>query len=156
MSVWWRWPVVAAGLAVLGYGVVLLATAGPAVGVWLAGVLVAHDGLLAPLAVLAGAVVVRVAPPGNARRVLAGGLLVAACLVLVALPALGTPGVPGNPSATPRDYPTGLAVLLALDVAVTAALLIALRRRPPPLPRPSPADHAFPSDHSRPRSDGSA
>jgi hypothetical protein len=129
-------PVVVAGLAVLGYGVVLVATSGPAVplpvvGGWLAGGLVAHDGLLAPLAVLTGAVVVRALPPGPARRVLAGGLLVAACLVLLALPALGTPGVAGNASATPRDYPLGLTLLLALDAAVTAALLVALGRRPP-------------------------
>ena len=145
-DVWWRWPAIAAGLAVLAYGLSLVATSGPAaslvaVGVWLAGALVVHDGLVAPLAVLAGAVVVRAVAPGRARRVLAGGLLVGACLVLVALPALGTPGVAGNPSATPRDYLAGLAVLLALDAAVTAALLLALRvrrRRPPPRPAPSP------------------
>lgn len=132
---WWRLPAVAAGLAGLAYGALLLATNGaaaPVVGVvvWLAGGLVAHDALLAPLTVLAGVGVVRVVPAGPERRVVAGGLLVAACLVAVALPALGTPGVPDNPTATPRNYPLGLAVLLALDVAVTVLLLVLVRRRP--------------------------
>ncbi|HYY12453.1 MAG TPA: hypothetical protein VE781_16060 [Kineosporiaceae bacterium] len=125
-GVWWRTPVIAAGLGVLGYGLWLVVTSGAPFGVavWLAGSLVGHDGVLAPLAVLAGAVVVRLVPAGPVRRVVAGGLSVAACLVLVALPALGTPGVPGNPTATPRDYPLGLAVLLALVAAGTAVLAV--------------------------------
>lgn len=132
---WWRLPTVAAGLCGLAYGALLLATnaaAAPVVGVvvWLAGGLVAHDALLAPLTVLAGVAVVRVVPAGPERRVVGGGLLVAACLVAVALPALGTPGVPDNRTATPRNYPLGLAVLLALDVAVTVLLLVLVRRRP--------------------------
>jgi hypothetical protein len=130
--VWWRWPVLVAGLGALAYGLLLLVTtpAAPVVAVvtWLAGSLVLHDALLAPLTVLAGVLVTRLVPR-DVRPVVAGGLVVAACLVLVALPALGTPGVPDNPSATPRDYPLGLAVLLALDVAVTALLVVLVRRR---------------------------
>lgn len=132
-AVWWRWPALVAGLAALAYGLLLLVTDGGAAPVvpvvtWLAGSLVLHDALLAPLTVLAGVVVTRLVPR-DVRPVVAGGLVVAACLVVVALPALGTPGVPDNPSATPRDYPLGLAVLLALDAAVTALLVVLVRRR---------------------------
>ena len=130
---WWRWPALAAGLAALAYGLLLLVTDGaaaPAVSVitWLAGSLVLHDALLAPLTVLAGVLVTRLVPR-DVRPVVAGGLVVAACLVLVALPALGTPGVPDNPTTTPRDYPLGLAALLALDAAVTVLLVVLVRRR---------------------------
>ncbi len=132
-AAWWRWPALVAGLAALAYGLLLLVTDGGAAPVvpvvtWLAGSLVLHDALLAPLTVLAGVVVTRLVPR-DVRPVVAGGLVVAACLVVVALPALGTPGVPDNPSATPRDYPLGLAVLLALDAAVTALLVVLVRRR---------------------------
>lgn len=133
MSVWWRGPALAAGLGALAYGLLLLVTNGgaapvAAVVLWLAGSLVVHDGVLAPLTLGAGALLARLVPAG-ARRVVAGGLAVAACLVLVALPALGTPGVPDNPSATPRDYPLGLAALLAADAAVTALVVLVTARR---------------------------
>jgi hypothetical protein len=130
----WRALVLACGLGSLAYGGWQLLGGGRATNPvsslpWLAGSLVVHDGVLAPLAVLAGAVLVRMVPiPAAPRRVLAGGLFVAACLVLVAIPALGTPGVGDNPTATPRDYPRGLAVLLAV-VAVATLTLTATRWR---------------------------
>lgn len=129
----WRLPVLVAGLIVLGYGTLLLLSGGSAapttaVGVWLAGSLVGHDLLLAPLTLVVGALAVR-RLRGRERGVVAAGLLVAACLVLVALPALLTPGVPDNPTATPRNYGAGLTVLLAADAAITAALVLTTRRR---------------------------
>jgi hypothetical protein len=129
----WRLPVLVTGLIVLGYGTLLLLSGGSAapttaVGVWLAGSLVGHDLLLAPLTLVVGALAFR-RLHGRERRAVAAGLLVAACLVLVALPALLTPGVPGNPTATPRNYGAGLTVLLAADAAVTAALVLTRRRR---------------------------
>jgi len=134
---WWRAPVLVTGVLVLGYGTLLVLSGGPAapptaVGVWLAGSLVGHDLLLAPLTLVVAALVVRTLR-GVQRRVVATGLLVAACLVLVALPALLTPGVPDNPTTTPRNYGVGLAVLLAADAAVTAALVLAARRRRRPV-----------------------
>jgi len=131
----WKVPVVAAGLAALGYGTAQLALGGSAtdpisVLVWLGGALIVHDGVLGPLAVLVGWGLVR----ATARRrsvlpVIAGGLLVAVCVILVALPALLTPGVPDNPTATPRDYRSGLLVLLAADLLVTAGLALVVARR---------------------------
>ena len=129
MSPWWRWPCLAAGLAALAYGCRLALTSGslPAVVEWLAGSLVLHDALLAPLTVFAGVLVTRIVPH-DIRPVVAGGLVAAACLVLVALPALLTPGVPDYPTTTPRNYGAGLAVLLLVDALATTGLALRARR----------------------------
>ena len=128
---WWRVPVLLAGLGALGWGTWLLLTGGRATApagalTWLAGALLGHDAVLAPLSVAAGWAMLRLTArlPGAARRVVAGGLFVAACLVLVALPALLAPGI-DNATATPRDYGRGLVTLL-LVVAAAVALLLAL------------------------------
>jgi len=106
--------------------------------VWLAAVLVVHDAVLAPLGALAGRLLGRTARRGarlaSAVPVVGAGVAVAVVLVLLAVPALLSPGVPGNATALPRDYGRGLALLLALDmvlVAVTATgrALLAGRRR---------------------------
>ena len=122
-----------AGLLGLGSASFSCSTAAPVlpscpVGVWLAGGLLGHDAVLAPLGLLVWAVVA-VRLHGPVRRVVGVGLFVAACLVLVALPALGTPGVPDNATTTPRNYALGLAVLLGVDLLVTAAVALAVGRR---------------------------
>jgi hypothetical protein len=126
---WWRVPLLLAGLGVLGWGTWLLLSGGRSTAptgalAWMAGALLGHDAVLAPLSVAAGWATVRltVRLPGAARRVSAGGLFVAACLVIVALPALLAPGI-DNPTATPRDYGRGLTALL-LMVAATVALVV--------------------------------
>jgi hypothetical protein len=144
-SPWWRPVAWLAGSAALGYGAWALlsggtATSWPVATGWLAGVLVAHDAVVAPATIAAGWLLARAAAPlaPAACRVVAGGAMVAACLTLVALPALLAPGI-DNPSATPRDYGRGLVLLLAADAVVTVALAAAVtvaaarngvRRRP--------------------------
>jgi hypothetical protein len=59
---------------------------------WLAGALLAHDAILAPVVVMVGLVLVRLLP-GAVRRVVAAGLFAGTCLILVAIPVLGKPGV---------------------------------------------------------------
>ncbi|MDT0344680.1 hypothetical protein [Streptomyces litchfieldiae] len=113
----------AAGLALLAVGVRYLFTDTPAgapreVAVWLAGVVLAHDLVLAPLVLLVG-LAVRHVP---ARRAIRGGLLVAGCLTLIALPPLLRPGAPRNATALPLDYGRNLALLLATTALVTAAV----------------------------------
>jgi hypothetical protein len=133
----WRSLLFAAGAASLAYGGWLLLTGGPRTAPrsslpWLAGALLGHDAVLAPATVAAGWLLWRVtARRPDARRILAAGAFVAACLVLVAAPALLSDGAPDNDTATPRDYARGLGVLLLLDAALTAGLVIAasLRRR---------------------------
>jgi hypothetical protein len=128
---WWRVPLLLTGVGALGWGAWLLLTGGRSTAPtgsleWLAGALLGHDAVLAPLAVAAGWATLRLTGrlPAAARRAIAGGLFVAACLVLVALPALLAPGI-DNATATPRDYGRGLAVLL-LAVAAAVALVVAL------------------------------
>lgn len=122
----WRASAALFGLGFLGFGVAQLLTGGrptdvPSTVGWVAAVLVGHDVVLAPLALAAGWALARVARGRReVARVVAGGLLTSACLVLLALPPLFTPGVPGNPTATPRNYAAGITVTLAASVAVTA------------------------------------
>jgi hypothetical protein len=152
----WRLPLLAAGLAALGYGAWLLVTGGRATApvgtvMWAGAALVVHDAVLAPLAVAAAWLLTRVlsGAPRAVSRVIGVGALVGVSLVLVALPALLSPGI-DNPTATPRDYGRGLLLLLAVDVAAVAAaggFVVALRtvsarrtggRRPPSDP-PAPS-----------------
>ncbi|MDB1088611.1 hypothetical protein PJ985_13645 [Streptomyces sp. ACA25] len=85
---------------------------------WLAGVVVLHDLLLAPLVLLAGWALWRL-PAGRPVR---GGLLVAGCVTLITLPALLRPGPPRDPTALPLDYPRNLTLVLAGIALVTAVL----------------------------------
>ncbi|WP_426368168.1 hypothetical protein [Streptomyces sp. E-08] len=88
--------------------------------VWLAGALVLHDGVLAPLVLAVGLLVAAV--PG--RRVVRGALIVCGVLVLVTLPLLLRPGAPPNPSALPLPYARNLLVVLALVTAAAVALAV--------------------------------
>ncbi|MEU5189136.1 hypothetical protein AB0G83_18605 [Streptomyces klenkii] len=87
---------------------------------WLAGAVLVHDGIVVPLTLLAGLVVVRL----RARRAVRAGLLVAASLTAVAYPVLFRPGVPQNPSVLPLDYLRNWLLLLGLTAAVTAATVL--------------------------------
>lgn len=128
---------VAAGLAAGGYGVagLLHDPAGPRpvryVLFAVAGLL-GHDLVLAPLALLVGALVGRVVP-AVVRGPVRAGLLATGVVALVAFPfVLGRGYRTTNPSALPLDYGHGLIVTIGgiwLGAAgVTVARLIAHRR----------------------------
>ncbi|MGP4114066.1 hypothetical protein ACTWP5_24550 [Streptomyces sp. 4N509B] len=117
-----------AGLALMGVGAwVLLVDAASRtpgqVAVWLAGALVVHDAVLVPLVLLVG-VALRRLPYRRVRHVVRGGLLVAGCVTLLALPPLLRPGTPRNETELPLDYPRNLLLVLAA-VAVVTALAVA-------------------------------
>jgi hypothetical protein len=99
--------------------------------VFLVAVLVAHDGLLLPLALGLGALVVRfVARP--ARAVVQAALFATVVLLVVGVPlALGFGRPADNPSALPRNYPLGLVGCLALVWLLTGGWLAiqTVRRR---------------------------
>jgi hypothetical protein len=144
-----RIAVLLLGAAVLGFGAQQLLTGGGGTRLsssvpWLLGVLVVHDGLLAPLAAAMGWAVTRALARGRASAalpVVGGGLFVAAVLTAVALPAIRAPGLSDNATVLPRDYTRGLAILLALDAVATGglALLAVVRaRRVQPTPPPTP------------------
>lgn len=134
------------GVAVLAFGVGgLIANADVTVpanwGLYVLGGLMLHDGFLAPLAMVAGAVLARVVPP-RLRPPVQGGFLVSASLLLVAIPPwTGRGALPGNDSLLPQDYGTNLLIALGVVWAVVAVLVAvrAARRAPPPAPVQIPA-----------------
>lgn len=111
----------AAGVALMTVGLVLLVTGGQFkdVALWLAGAVVLHDLLVAPLVLAAGLLLAQL----PARGLLRGALVTAGCLTAVALPVLLAPGTPGNPSVLPLDYPRNWLLSLAAVAAVTGAAL---------------------------------
>ncbi|MFF1506474.1 hypothetical protein [Streptomyces sp. NPDC058326] len=111
------------GLICLGAWLVAAEPAPGDVLVWLAGSLVLHDGVLAPL-VLAGGLLIAGRP---GRRLWRGALVIAGSVVLVTLPLLVRPGPPPNPSALPLPYGRNLVIVLAA-VAVGAVLPRLVRR----------------------------
>jgi hypothetical protein len=125
-----RRAVLAAGVVALAFGAEQFLTLGPAPQVlsallWMAAVLVVHDGVVAPLTVGVGRLVSR----WGGRTVGVGLAVGVVVLAGLALPALLSPGLPDNPTVLPRAYGRGLVLLLAADVAVTVAVAIIRRRR---------------------------
>jgi hypothetical protein len=94
---------------------------------WLAGAVLLHDAVIAPLVFATGLLVARL----PARPAIRTALLTGGTLLLVALPALLRPGPTANPSVLPLPYARNLLVLLALTTAaaLTAATAAALRAR---------------------------
>ncbi|GGY16932.1 hypothetical protein [Streptomyces tanashiensis] len=125
-----RYGAGALGLVLIAIGAWRVADQPDPLGVlvWLAGALVLHDGILAPLVLAVGLLLVG----RRDRGVLRGALVVAGSLVLVTLPLLVRPGAPPNPSALPLPYGRNLVIVLAAVVVVTAAMIVVLRwrRRP--------------------------
>lgn len=115
----------ALGLVLMAVGAVLLATGGQIkdVALWLAGAIVLHDGIIAPLVLGIGLLLAAVPARGTVR----GALVVAGCLTMVALPVLLRPGRPTNPSALPLDYLRNWLLVLAAVAVLTGVLLLARR-----------------------------
>ncbi len=100
---------------------------------FLAGVLVAHDAVLLPATIGAGALIGRFVPAGIRATVRVAGF-VTLVLAVVTMPlVLGFGRRPDDPSALPLDYGRGLAVaVLAIWTASFAVLLTrrVVRKRP--------------------------
>ncbi|MFI2369335.1 hypothetical protein [Streptomyces sp. NPDC018833] len=111
----------AVGLALMGVGASLLVNGGQIrdVALWLAGAIVIHDGIVAPLVLGVGLLVAGLPARGTVR----GALITAGCLTLVALPVLLRPGTPRNTSVLPLDYPRNWLLTLAAVALATAALV---------------------------------
>lgn len=128
------WAGAAAGWAVMATGVVGLlsesAKTKPANAVrWVLGAAVAHDLLVAPAVILFGVLVARVVP-AVARGIVQSALVVSAMVALFSYPFVrGFGRLATNPSILPRNYASGLAVLLAAIWAVAAAALAVRLRR---------------------------
>lgn len=89
-----------------------------------------HDGVFAPLCVVAGLLTERLAPRAF-RTPLRIGLGVAVVLVVLALPSITSEHRLRNPSVLPLDYESNLAVLLGLvgaGVLVSGTVRLARER----------------------------
>lgn len=123
----------AVGVAAAAYGaVLLLALDLPDLldaGLWLAGGVVLHDAVVAPLTVLATLGLRRVLPARSWTAVTAG-LVVLLTVTLTAVPVLGRFGArPDNPTLLDRDYTGGWLVLALLVVLGTLAWSLSRRLR---------------------------
>lgn len=117
------------GVRLLGLGWSNLLATAP----WLVGVVVSHDGLLAPLVVLAGAAAARTLPTWSHRATLVV-LLVLGPLTLLGVPALGRFGAKAdNPTLLDRPYFAGW--LTVTGLVLVAAALLAVRDRRKGAPR---------------------
>lgn len=125
-----RWSLGAVGLLSMAVGARMLVDRPAPAGVasWLAGAVLLHDLVLLPLVLAAGLLLRRL--DGHAvRGVVRGGLVVAGCVTLVALPPLLRPGEPANPTVLPLDYGRNALLLIALTGVGTLSLALVVRRR---------------------------
>ncbi|MGW0553861.1 hypothetical protein ACWDZ6_06620 [Streptomyces sp. NPDC002926] len=115
----------ALGLALMAFGTSLLVTGGQLkdVALWLAGAIVLHDGIVAPLVLGIGLLMAAVPARGTVR----GALVVAGCLTVIALPVLLRPGAPKNASVLPLDYVRNWLIALAAVAVLTGVLLVGMR-----------------------------
>lgn len=113
------WVSLVFGWAFIGVGIALLVTTGGLgrvfdVGLWVVGLDLAHDLLLAPIATVAAIAVVAVLPARLRAPVLAG-LGASAVVLLLAWPLLGGYGRRAdNDTILPRNYSTAVALVLAV------------------------------------------
>ncbi len=103
-------------------------------GTWLAGGVILHDAVIAPLTVLLGVVAARLLP-GRTRAVVAIAFLVWATLTVTFVNVLsGQGGKPDNDTVLHRPY--GLSWIILTTVIVVAAVT-AVRRHPRAVQEPA-------------------
>jgi hypothetical protein len=96
---------------------------------WLAGGVVVHDAIVAPLTLVAAVVGARVLPP-RVRPVVVTALVVLLTVTVTAIPVLGSWGArPDNPTLLDRSYGLGWIVLVVMVLAVTVLRLTPAWRR---------------------------
>lgn len=125
----------ALGLPFVAFGAYLVLNAAPwpalrSVAFWFGGGIVVHDALIAPLAILVGALVLRIVPTA-ARAPVQAALIITGCLAIATFPLVWGQGVdPSVPSQFPLPYGRNLLIVLALVWLVAGAFAIARARRP--------------------------
>ncbi|MFF3088285.1 hypothetical protein ACFVRB_25070 [Streptomyces nojiriensis] len=116
-----RYAVGGFGLAVMAFGGLLLVREPEPwrIALWLAGGVLVHDGLIAPLVIAVGALCA--AAGLRLRGVPRAALVVAGSLTVIALPPLLRPGGVANASVLPLDYARNWLLAMAAIGVLTAA-----------------------------------
>lgn len=122
-----------------GYGLVTAEASAPLSWARFAALVVlVNDGLLAPVVLAGGVLLVRWAPPA-ARAYLQAGLFVSGAVTLLALPfVLGVGRTADVPSALPLNYGRGLVLTLLVGWAGVGAVALVNRRAGSGGARPAP------------------
>ncbi|MFE3585606.1 hypothetical protein [Streptomyces vinaceus] len=132
----YRYAVAGLGLVLMGLGGALLVQQPSPwrIALWLAGAVVVHDGLIAPLVIAVAALTAALGL--RLRGVARAALIVAGSVTAIALPPLLRPGGAANPTVVPLDYlrnwlltMAAIALAAALCTAARAALPRGTRRR---------------------------
>jgi hypothetical protein len=117
---------------------------------WLVAAVAIHDGLLSPIVVGVGAAISRFVPP-RGRRYLQGGLIVAASVIVIALPLIHRQNTqPTSKGILQQNFGGNLTVLLGI-IAAVALVLYAIHVARDGLAgrqRPSAANDLPSEDHS--------
>ncbi len=131
----WRGALVAAGVLVLLYGGVRLVSEVPQdlpeLVLWMVGIVLIHDGLIAPLVVGVGWLLARTVPAPS-RRYLQFALVVGGLVTVIAIPLIARQGTQRPAKALLlQNYGANLAILLGLVAALNLAayLVNATRQR---------------------------
>ena len=130
------WISNAIGMGILVFGVLGLlrhqdATVPANLLKFLAGSLIAHDALFAPLVGLGSLALVRLIPR-HVRPTVQGTLIISAAVVLISIPVLtGRGRNPNNPSILPGDYGPSLLKVLAVIWVIGIATAIYALGKPP-------------------------
>ncbi len=122
------WGGVLVGWAVIGFGIFGAITIGRRINysfaIWFLGGLLVHDFLVAPIVFTVGKALRRVVA-GRYRAAITAALVVSAFFVVVSIPFLGRFGMRAdNATVLPRNYTTGLLVMLAIVWTFTAATIV--------------------------------
>ncbi|GAA1722158.1 hypothetical protein GCM10009809_17320 [Isoptericola hypogeus] len=131
----WRRVLVVAGGALLAFGAWTAWSTVPqgqwtSALLWLAGGVVVHDAVLAPLAVVTGALVLPRVPP-TWRAPLRGGLLAAGALALLSVAVLAGAAGRRHWSVLPHDpLPAIATAVLVIGVGVVVGAFLSAGREP--------------------------
>ncbi|MCZ4602405.1 hypothetical protein O3S80_01160 [Streptomyces sp. Lzd4kr] len=88
--------------------------------VWLGGAIVLHDGILVPVVLAVGWLVIK----SRFSAALRGGLLTASCLTLIALPMMLRAGKTANSTVLPMNYVANWVIVLAVTVVATGGVAL--------------------------------
>ncbi len=128
-----RLIIAAVGVIAGSYGLINLLDRGwsdlISIAIWLAGGVIAHDFVLAPL-ILALVAVTMIVLPRRFRAVGAFALVVIGTVTITAIPVLGRFGaLADNPTLLPRNYGAGWLIFVTVVVVACAAWAIYEARR---------------------------